>query len=214
MKMNEEEIKAENKNYYLPKIKEFGASYKAVDWNSLQAQELSFEQLIKIISPDDLISGKYSLLDYGCGYGALFDFLNSKNMPCNYSGYDIVHPMIHLAAETHKEKKAVWLSEFPKDAQFDYVIASGVFTLKMKQEENVFKQYVLERLKEINKISKKGFAFNCLTSYSDKEYMKDYLYYASPLEMFDFCKQHFSSRVALLHDYPKYEFTILVRKHD
>jgi SAM-dependent methyltransferase len=210
--MNEEEIKAENKNYYLPKIKEFGATYKAVDWNSEKAQELSFEQLIKIISPEDVISGKYSLLDYGCGYGALLDFLISKNMPCEYFGYDVMRPMIDLAKETHKEKKAVWLSEFPEEAQFDYVLASGVFTLKMKQDVSVFKTYVQQRLKEINKISKKGFAFNCLTSYSDKEFMKDYLYYPSPLETFDFCKKNFSSKVALLHDYPKYEFTILVRK--
>lgn len=212
--MKEEEIKEENKNYYLSKIKEFGATYKAVDWNSEKAQELSFEQLIKIISPKDLISGKYSLLDYGCGYGALLDFLISKNMPCEYSGYDILLPMLDLAKKAHENKKAAWISEIPQNAEFDYVLASGVFTLKMQQEESVFKAYVLERLKEINKISKKGFAFNCLTSYSDKEFMKDYLYYPSPLEMFDFCKQHFSSQVALLHDYPKYEFTILVRKHD
>ena len=31
-------------------------------------------------------------------------------------------------------------------------------------------------------------------------------------EMFDVCKQPFSPRVALLHDYPLYEFTIIVRK--
>ena len=30
--------------------------------------------------------------------------------------------------------------------------------------------------------------------------------------MFDLCKRRYSPRVALLHDYPLYEFTVLVRK--
>jgi hypothetical protein len=51
-----------------------------------------------------------------------------------------------------------------------------------------------------------------LTKYSDKEYMKEYLYYADPLYLFDYCKKHFSKNVALLHDYNLYEFSIIVRK--
>jgi len=51
-----------------------------------------------------------------------------------------------------------------------------------------------------------------LTKYSDREYMKEYLYYADPLFIFDYCKRNFSKKVALIHDYELYEFTILVRK--
>ena len=51
-----------------------------------------------------------------------------------------------------------------------------------------------------------------LTKYSDKEYMRDNLYYADPLFIFDYCKRNFSKQVALLHDYGLYEFTILVKK--
>jgi len=64
----------------------------------------------------------------------------------------------------------------------------------------------------MNKKSIKGFAFNMLTKYSDREYMKEYLYYADPLFIFDYCKRNFSKKVALIHDYELYEFTILVRK--
>ena len=64
----------------------------------------------------------------------------------------------------------------------------------------------------MNQISTKGFSFNVLTSYSDKEFMRDYLYYANPLDLFDYCKKNFSKQVALLHDYNLYEFTLLIRK--
>jgi hypothetical protein len=57
-----------------------------------------------------------------------------------------------------------------------------------------------------------GFAFNCLTSYSDAERKRDYLYYADPCALFDLCKRRYSRNVALLHDYGLYEFTLLVRK--
>lgn len=44
--------------------------------------------------------------------------------------------------------------------------------------------------------------------------MKDYLYYADPCFLFDHCKRNYSDRVALLHDYGLYEFTMLVTKQE
>jgi hypothetical protein len=64
----------------------------------------------------------------------------------------------------------------------------------------------------MNSLSRAGFAFNALTKYSDAEFMRPDLYYADPLFLFDHCKCRYSKFVALLHDYPLYEFTILVRK--
>ena len=51
-----------------------------------------------------------------------------------------------------------------------------------------------------------------LSTYSDVERRRADLYYADPHMVFDYCKRTFSPAVALLHDYPLYEFTILVRK--
>ena len=64
----------------------------------------------------------------------------------------------------------------------------------------------------MNKKSEHGFSFNMLTSYSDKEYMRDDLYYGDSCHFFDFCKKNFSKNVSLLHDYNLYDFTIIVRK--
>jgi len=94
----------------------------------------------------------------------------------------------------------------------DYIVASGIFNVKNEIIESEWLYYILSTIEIMNKKSKKGFAFNVLTKYSDKEYMKNYLYYADPLFLFDYCKRNFSRNVALLHDYDLYEFTILVRK--
>jgi hypothetical protein len=60
-------------------------------------------------------------------------------------------------------------------------------------------------------LARRGFAFNALTSYADSEKKRADLYYADPGYWFDFCKRGHSRRVTLLHDYPLYEFTLLVR---
>ena len=71
---------------------------------------------------------------------------------------------------------------------------------------------MLRTLAAINGLSKRGFAFNVLTKYSHPEFQRPDLYYADPLFLFDYCKTKFSRFVTLLHDYPLYEFTLLVRK--
>jgi hypothetical protein len=94
----------------------------------------------------------------------------------------------------------------------EYVIAGGIFNVRMKADDETWKQVILTTLHELWGLATKGMAFNILTSYSDADKMRDYLYYADPCFMFDYCKRNFSKEVALLHDYGVYEFTILVRR--
>ena len=62
-------------NYYTEMLNRFGPTFQGVDWNSKESQELRFDQLIKVINmPHD----NFSILDYGCGYGALYLFIKSK----------------------------------------------------------------------------------------------------------------------------------------
>jgi hypothetical protein len=93
----------------------------------------------------------------------------------------------------------------------DYTVASGIFNVKLDTPESEWLEYILATLKEFRGLSRKAFAFNALTSYSDPEFMRPHLYYADPRHFFDYCQKNFSGMVSLLHDYPLYEFTILVR---
>jgi hypothetical protein len=94
----------------------------------------------------------------------------------------------------------------------DYSVTSGIFNLKPECSEAEWLSHILKTIEVMNRNSLKGFAFNMLTKYSDKEYMRKDLYYADPCFFFDYCKRNFSRNVALLHDYEEYDFTILVRK--
>lgn len=200
----------ENVNdYYTRKIKEFGVSPRGVDWNSEDSQVLRFEQLCKIIEDP----APCSLLDYGCGYGALLDHLKKlKSGGIAYTGFDISEEMIAQAGKIHGASEATWTKQVDESAVYDYTVASGIFNVRLQTPVAEWEQYMLDTIHKMDKHSKRGFSFNVLTSYSDREYMKDYLYYANPGFLFDYCKKNFSKYVAVLHDYPLYEFTVLVRK--
>lgn len=195
--------------YYSEKIETHGASAAGVDWNGTESQYKRFHELLKLIPKD----GAYSLNDIGCGYGAVLDVIGSDPSLSSYVGVDLSREMISAASAryAHHEKIGFMVGSRP-DKPADYGIASGIFNVKFETPSNEWLDYILDTLDMLNITSEKGFAFNCLTSYSDKDKMRDNLYYADPCYFFDYCKRNFAKNVALLHDYGLYEFTIIVRK--
>lgn len=198
--------------YYSEKIEKYGATSRGVDWNSEESQRLRFQQLTKILSQEDG-TNRYSVCDYGCGYGYYSEYIKEKKYDCDYTGFDISEKMIACAKEKYGEDENThFIHGAELNQTYDYIVASGIFNVRQGVDDEAWTKYMIEILEKFNKFSKKGFAFNCLTKYSDLEYMKDYLYYADPLFYFDYAKKNFSRNVALLHDYELYEFTLLVRK--
>lgn len=205
----ESEIRKEVANYYTEKVKTHGTSPQGVDWNGKESQFLRFEQLCKLIPKNNCA---FTILDYGCGYGALVEYLNEEFSDFSYIGFDISEEMIKQANKTYLYDHVSFIGDREKLVPCDYVVASGVFNVKLNTSDFEWEQYIIHSIQELNRLSIEGFAFNMLTIYSDKEYMKEYLYYADPCQFFDFCKKNFSRNVALLHDYNLYEFTIIVKK--
>lgn len=205
-KMSTNEILSRVQEYYDEKLRTHGPTARGVDWKSPESQELRFAQLAKLIDHDQ----PFTINDFGCGYGALIDFLESHGFQFRYVGFDISSEMIVQAEELHAGLRFV--TERGDLPEADYTIASGIFNVKLSTPEAEWKDYMLDVLDTMNSLSKRGFAFNALTKYSDAEFKRSNLYYADPLFFFDYCKTKYSKFVTLLHDYPLYEFTILVRK--
>ena len=196
-------------NYYNKKLKKYGSTYKGVDWNSYESQHLRFEKLFKLIDKEEKY---FSILDYGCGYGALLEYIFRKYESFDYTGYDISKSMIQQAMVKNIDFKASWYNKINKRKRFDYVVASGIFNVKLNFTNFQWRKHIVRTLDEINNFSKKGFSFNILTTYSDKEKREKKLFYADPCFLFNHCKLNYSNYISLLHDYPLYEFTIIVKK--
>jgi len=195
--------------YYSDKIAAYGATARGADWNSPESQALRFEQLLKVLYDP----GCFSLNDYGCGYGALVQCMTEKNLKFIYTGFDIATPMIAKAKELYEGRDdcKFFTDEFSLTVA-DYTVASGVFNVRLQVSDQEWEKYVLHTVGTLANLSSKGFAFNMLTKYSDPDRKRTDLYYADPQFMFDYCKRELSRFVSLLHDYPLFEFTILVKK--
>lgn len=204
------EIHGGVKKYYSAKLGEYGETPRGVDWNGESSQTLRFDQVCKII---DLPSG-FSINDLGCGYGALLDYLSPRYSKVYYEGYDIASGMIHAAQNRFAKMEHVSfvVSHEPRGIA-DFSMASGIFNVRLDWSDSVWWDYVGTTLEVMNRSSRRGFSFNCLSSYSDPDKRKDYLFYADPRVLFDQCQRRFSRHVALLHDYGLFEFTLLVRKN-
>jgi SAM-dependent methyltransferase len=196
-------------NYYSEKLAQHGETPRGVDWNGEESQTLRFEQLCKIVTTPDA----FSVNDLGCGYGALFDFLNIRYPAISYLGVDVSEDMIQAAKQRYQDNtQARFITSAEPNNLADYGVASGIFNVRLGRSDAEWRDYLEATLDVLNQTSRLGFAFNCLTSYSDEDKKRDYLYYADPCLLFDLCKRRYSRQVALLHDYGLYEFTILVRK--
>jgi SAM-dependent methyltransferase len=196
------------KSYFDKRIQEHGASPRGSDWNSETSQNTRFDQLLKVIEIQS-----FSLLDYGCGYGALADYLDTKGFNVDYFGYDILESAIETARKAHVDKpRRKFFADKSHLPACDYTVASGIFNFRGEQSFEDWTEYVLGILQEFDQLSLHGFSSNFLTKYSDADKMRSDLYYADPLFLFDYCKCNFSKNVALLHDYRLYDFTLIVRK--
>jgi SAM-dependent methyltransferase len=197
------------KDYFSEKLETYGATPRGVDYNSIESQEVRFFQLIKIIDAGN----KYSLLDFGSGFGAMYDYLIGLGHAVHYIGYDIANVMIAKGRELHPNNPDCWFTARIDEVPIaDYAALSGTFNMKLDADPNAWTEIVTDCLHKMDEHSRKGFSFNMLTKYSDIDKMRADLYYGDPLFFFDYCKRNFSKNVALLHDYKLYDFTILVRK--
>lgn len=203
-----EPLAVRSAEYYTRKLAEHGATPKGTDWNSLESQELRFRQLLRVSEGEPALD----VNDYGCGYGALADYLERDGRPFNYGGYDAAPAMVAAARARFAGRPAYQFtavrSELPPR---DFTVASGIFNVRETTGDEAWWAYVTRTLADIASVSKKGFSSNFLTSYSDADRKRPDLFYPDPSDVLRYCLATFSRRAVILHDYPLYEFTVLVR---
>lgn len=209
MNINSDELCRRTLAHYQDKFAEHGATPLGVDWNGLESQSLQFAQLLKLL-PE---KGEFSINDFGCGYGALAESLQARWPTIRYRGNDLNPDMIAAARQHHADRKTISfdIAERPLHPA-DYGVASGIFTLRLGRSDAQCFSDMQDSLDILQATSRIGFAFNTLTSYSEADRMRDYLYYPDPCMLFDLCKRRYAHDVALLHDYGLYACTLLVRK--
>jgi len=209
--MDEKEKKALI-DLYEKRLDKYGMDIKTVGWSSISQQLARFEALIQIAD----LTNK-TLLDVGCGFGDLYEYLTRKNIKIKmYKGIDFSSKMIEIAKDKYSNSKNaefevfnLFESNIDEDFKkgYDYVVASGIFSFPIKDNVGYFQKMV----RKMFEISNFGVGVNMPTSYVD--YKDEDLFYFEPEEVFSFCKS-ITKRVSLIHNYMPYEFTVYLYKRD
>ena len=209
--MSIDETQKKLNEYFTEKLEAFGTTARGVDYNGEQAQQTRFAELVKVIRIDK----PFTIIDYGCGYGGMFDYLHQSGWEFEYYGVDLIEKMVLAGRKLHEHFPNAHFTTDEKELPLaDYLVAAGIFNIKLESPYEQWQNFVCDSLRRMNALCSKGFSFNMLTKYSEMERMAERpdLFYGDPLYFFDYCKRNFSRNAALLHDYGLYDFTILVRK--
>ena len=113
-----------------------------MDWSTASSQELRFSRLLQLLNDGD----DGSLIDYGCGYGALLDYVRASGRRVAYSGFDISETMIEAALRAGTAPRPPFTADVSQLAPADYVVASGIFNVKLGHAPDAWWDYVLQTL--------------------------------------------------------------------
>lgn len=196
-------------DYYADKVRRLGATAAGADWKDKEGQDTRFEQLAKITR-----GGKQgSFVEIGCGWGAFAAWARERGLEINYTGYDVCSEMIAAANDVFRGAPNVRFQQGSSPIETaDYVVASGIFNVRFEYSDEDWNGYVDRTVDEMARAARIGFAFNCLTGFSDADRKEARLFYPFPGDMFDRCLRRHGRHAALLQDYGLYEFTILIWK--
>ncbi|MBN2652436.1 MAG: class I SAM-dependent methyltransferase [Spirochaetales bacterium] len=164
-------------NYYKDKIDPRKEDYLIHGWESKEAAEKRLKQLFDHL---DLV-GK-SIIDIGCGVGSLLSLIKKNQINTKYLGVDILPDMIKLAKARHPEGNFLHLDIFKenffKEGSFDFVYSSGIFNLKLTNNE----AFVQEAFILFNFLAKEKIMVNFLHENSNNR--EERYFYTNPEKIF------------------------------
>jgi len=193
---------------YKNAYKEHGNSLKAI-LTPKGRQDFRFQSICQCIKVDK----ESTVLDYGCGLGHLFEYIQRHYSLCKYSGVDIVSEFIN---ENHLNYPNTSFDLINKEEDvkgtFDYILSAGVFNLLYAETEEKHKSVVYKILEHLFDRTKIALAVNFMTD--EVDFQQDGAFHMNVIELLNYAKNHLTKRVVLDQSYMPYEFTLILYKND
>lgn len=195
-------------NIYRQKFKEFGVSPEALQWKSKGAAHQRFRQFWAEIDFDDK-----NVLDVGCGFGEMGNFLTKRYKNVKYKGVDIMPEFIENGKKIYPSLDLEVEDFFgqPKPETYDTVICSGALNSNFgTAKENL--EFRKKAIKTMFDHTTNVVAFNMLGGHPASQNKEDSnIWYSDSLEILEYCMS-LTRRVILRHQYHPGDFTIFMYK--
>ena len=193
---------------YEKRLKETGYSPETLGWGTNGRQEVRFSVLAELA----LREAGSSVLDVGCGFGDLYDFLKLHGWRGHYTGIDIVPGLLEVGRERHPGldlREADITDSTVSFNQYDFVISSGVFNAALPSGRN--DAHVEAALRRMLQLCREATCVDFLSSYVD--FQKPGAHHTDPCWAFALAMS-ITRRVMLRDDYMPYEFSMFLFRDD
>lgn len=192
-------------NYYNKLLKKHGVKPHALGCPKGR-QSIRFKNI------DNLIFKNCKILDFGCGFADLLNYLIKNHASYNfkYTGCDIVSNFIKISQNKYRGSKFIDLNSDSINQKYDIVTAFGVFNLKYTKSNEDHFQIIKNELSKLYNISKKYLLVDFQSPFVD--YKQKDSYHQDLDLLIKFVVKNLSRRFEIIHSYLPYEFSILIRK--
>jgi SAM-dependent methyltransferase len=195
---------------YVRRFAQYGYDPRTLGWNS-GTQRVRFEALLEGLRAEDY----GSVLDVGCGFGDLLDFLRARGWRGRYTGIDLVPVLIDEARRRHENDGAASfacteITATARQEKSAMAVAIGIFNHRL-QRDNM--EFVRGMIAAMWAASTEVVVCDFLSTTSEADRRRDDLFYADPgLVLAE--AHHFSRRAMIHHAYMPFEFQAKVWHDD
>lgn len=209
--MNMEEVSKILYDHYRKTFGEHGPTSKGVDWGDKEwAALLRQNKMLEVVRERE--KNRVSLLDVGCGYGALADVIEGRQLDISYTGVDVVEEMVVEAKKRQPVHQFICGDIFEVNiGKYDYVVSNGILTQKGGASTLTMNQFAQRLIRRMFDVCNHGIAFNIMTTYVN--YQKENLYYRNPAELMAWCMSEITPHAKIDCAYDLwYEYTVYLYK--
>lgn len=193
------------------RLRQFGAVPKSAFWKNKEWQTRRYDILSRLFDVADR-QGGITIIDYGCGYGAFFDYLQDRPVmdASRYIGIDMSAAMIAEAEARIRDPRVSFRRHLIATEDADYTFACGTYNMNLGADRDEWAAYVKASLSQLWSKTGKALGFNMLRADAPEKYPG--LFYADGREYLEFCKESLGPDVTFTEDRPLPDFTIFVRR--
>ena len=146
---------AKIKSYYDDCATLIDDNARAMGWSSKFNQQLRFDVLNYLVSLDGA-----SVLDVGCGDGALFHYLKQQGISVDYNGIDISSKMVQRAQHRYPGISVRQADFFDVKGTYDVLFCSGALSMCPSDAPMSF---LADAIHHLFSLTRKHLVFNLLS---------------------------------------------------